>query len=346
MTSQPAGLGAQSTPASPLRAWLPALLTKLGPVLGLVFVVGLFGALRPGTFLTMGNVQLMLLQTTVVGTAALGMTLIIIAGGIDLSVGSTIALTTVVIATLLAKLAGDADAANIAAMPALLAALGGVAVAALAGLVIGLLVTRLKLMPFIVTLATWGAIRGGAKGAAHEQTVQAPESWINTMLAQPGEESQWMIVAPGVWMLLVLSVVTAAALRYTRFGRHVFAIGSNEQTARLCGVRVERTKTLIYTIAGVFFGLAGVLQFSYLSVGDPTTASGLELDIIAAVVIGGASLSGGRGSVTGSLIGALIMTAVANGCTKCGLSNWVQAIVTGGIILLAVGIDKLRRAER
>ena len=355
MTSQPAGLGADLSRSNGLRGWLPALLTKLGPMLGLLFVVALFGALQPKYFLALNNLQLMLLQTTVVGTAALGMTLIIIAGGIDLSVGSTIALTTVVIATLLKKIADKPDSstddptivATAAAMPALLAAVGGVAVAALAGLVIGLLVTRLKMMPFIVTLATWGAFRGAAKGAANEQTVPAPESWINSMLTQPGEESRWMIVAPGVWMLLVLSVVTAAVLRYTRFGRHVFAIGSNEQTARLCGVPVERTKTLIYTIAGVFFGLAGVLQFSYLSsTGDPTTASGMELDIIAAVVIGGASLSGGRGSVSGSLIGALIMTAVANGCTNCGLSNWVQAIVTGGIILLAVGIDKFRRTER
>jgi len=131
-------------------------------------------------------------------------------------------------------------------------------------------------------------------------------------------------------------------LRYTRFGRHIFAIGSNESTARLCGVPVKRTKVLIYVVGLAFAGIAGVLQFSYLSVGDPTTAAGLELAVIAAVVIGGASLSGGEGSILGSLVGALIMTVVANGCTKMDLANWVQEIVTGGIIIVAVVLDRLR----
>ena len=128
-----------------------------------------------------------------------------------------------------------------------------------------------------------------------------------------------------------------------RFGRHVFAVGSNELSARLCGVPVERVKLLVYTLGGLFAGLGGVLQFAYLTGGDPTTAVGLELNIIAAVVIGGASLAGGSGTVTGTLVGALIMSVVANGCTKVGLSNWVQEIVTGGIIIAAVLLDYLRR---
>ncbi|MBM4087465.1 MAG: ABC transporter permease, partial [Planctomycetes bacterium] len=113
-------------------------------------------------------------------------------------------------------------------------------------------------------------------------------------------------------------------------------------TARLCGVPVERTKLIVYMLGSGFAALAGVLQFSYLTVGDPTTAAGMELDIIAAVVIGGGSLSGGEGSVLGSLIGALIMTVVANGCTKMEFPNWVQEIVTGGIIIVAVALDRLR----
>ncbi len=154
-----------------------------------------------------------------------------------------------------------------------------------------------------------------------------------------------MIVAPGVWIMLILALFVAGMLRYTRFGRHVFAIGSNEQTARLCGVNVNRTKVLVYTIAGAFVGVAGILQFASLGGGDPSTASGLELDIIAAVVIGGGSLNGGEGSVLGTLIGALFMRVVANGCTKMGFENWEQQIVTGGIILLAVGLDRLRHAK-
>src|SRR3712207_3069325 len=146
--------------------------------------------------------------------------------------------------------------------------------------------------------------------------VQAPPTWLNGLLNTLSAEQRWMLVPPGVWMMLLLGVVVAAMLRYTRFGRHIFAIGSNEQTARLCGVSVERSKLFIYTLAAAFAGLAGVLQFSYLTVGDPTTATGYELDIIAAVVIGGASLAGGQGSIFGTLVGAMIMTTVSNGCTK------------------------------
>jgi ribose transport system permease protein len=131
-------------------------------------------------------------------------------------------------------------------------------------------------------------------------------------------------------------------LRYTQFGRHIYAIGSNEQTARLCGIHVERTKLKIYTLAIALAGVAGILQFSFNTIGDPNTATGYELQVIAAVVIGGASLSGGVGGVVGTLAGALMMTVIANGCTKVGLENWMQEIMTGGIIVAAVALDKLR----
>jgi ribose/xylose/arabinose/galactoside ABC-type transport system permease subunit len=297
----------------------------------LIFVTGLFAALRPRTFLTADNFQIMLLQTAVVGAAALGMTMIIISGGIDLSIGSNIALCTVVLATLLVNGA-----------PPSLAVVGGILAGSLCGALIGLLITRLRLTPFIVTLGTWGAFRGAAKGLAHETIVIAPQTWITGLLQSPGPAHRWMLVAPGVWITLVLTIFVAALLRFTRFGRHIFAVGSNEQTARLCGISVSRTRLLTYTVGLAFAGVAGVLQFSYLTVGDPTTANGLELAVIAAVVIGGASLSGGEGSVFGSVIGALIMTVVANGCTKLNLANWVQEIVTGGIIIAAVVVDRLR----
>ena len=306
-------------------------LNRFGPLVGLVFVVIVFGLLRPRTFLTWDNFEVMLLQTAVVGTAALGMTLIIISGGIDLSVGSNIALCTVAVALLL----------NSGVSP-LIAVLGGIFVGASCGALIGGLITRLRLTPFIVTLGMWGAIRGAAKGLAGEQMVFAPETWLNELLTTLGEQKSWMLLPPGVWLMLVLALLTAGMLRYTRFGRHIYAIGSNEMTARLCGVRVERTKVMIYALGAALAGVAGVLQFSYLTLGDPTTAIGMELDVIAAVVIGGGSLAGGVGSVPGSIIGALIMTVVANGCTKLGLDNWVQEIVTGLIIVLAVALDQFR----
>ncbi|MGA2624250.1 MAG: ABC transporter permease [Bacteroidota bacterium] len=307
------------------------LLSKLASLVGLVFVFVLFTVLQPAKFPTAENMEIMLLQTAVVGTAALGMTLVIMSGGIDLSVGSVIALSTVVIALLL----------NVGAAPAF-AAMGGIGVGALCGLLIGFIVTRAKLPSFIVTLGMWGALRGAAKGLAGEQMIAAPNTWLNKLLNTLTDNQRWMLVPPGVWMMAVLALIVGGMLHFTRRGRYIVAVGSNEEAARLSGVSVDRTKLSVYILGSTFAAIAGVLQFSYLTVGDPTTATGMELDVIAAVVIGGGSLAGGRGSVFGSLVGALIMTIVGNGCTKMELPNWVQEIVTGLIIVVAVMLDRLR----
>jgi len=153
------------------------------------------------------------------------------------------------------------------------------------------------------------------------------------------------VLPSGVWLMILLALATAGMLRYTRLGRHIFAVGSNEQTARLCGIAVERVKVIVYILNGAAAGLAGLLQFSRLTVGDPTVASGLELDVIAAVVIGGGSLSGGEGSILGTIVGALIMTVIRSGCSQMGLRNCVQEIVTGAIIVLAVALDRLRHRK-
>jgi len=224
----------------------------------------------------------------------------------------------------------------------LVAALGGILAGALCGLFNGLLITRLRMVPFIVTLGTLLMVRGTAKGLAHEQKIDAPITWLNNLLAAIGPNDPQILVPWGVWLLVVLSLVVGGMLRYTQFGRHIFAVGSNELTARLCGVAVERVKLIVYTLCGLFGGLASLMQFSRLTVGDPTVAVGQELDVIAAVVIGGGSLSGGEGSILGTLIGALIMTVIRSGCSQMGLPNWVQEIVTGLIIVLAVTLDRLR----
>jgi ribose/xylose/arabinose/galactoside ABC-type transport system permease subunit len=295
-------------------------------------VVALFSTLRPRQFPTAANVEIMLLQTAVVGTAALGMTLVIVSGGIDLSVGSQIALATVGLATLLAHGWSPLAAASAVVM------LGG-----LCGVVIGGLVTGLRLSPFIVTLGMWGGLRGAAKGLANETIVVAPVTWLNDLLTALPPDQAWALVPAGVWLTIALAAVVAVLLRSTILGRHIVAIGSNEQTARLCGIEVTQTKLAVYTLASGLAAVAGVLQYAYLTVGDPTTASGMELDIIAAVVIGGGSLAGGQGSVFGTLVGAVIMTVVANGCTKLDLPNWVQEIVTGLIIVSAVALDRFRQ---
>jgi ribose/xylose/arabinose/galactoside ABC-type transport system permease subunit len=196
--------------------------------------------------------------------------------------------------------------------------------------------------PFIVTLGTFLALRGVAKGIANEQKIDADLTWVNDLLSRVPAERKWMVFPPGVWALLVLAVVAAVWMKHTRLGRHIQAVGSNENAARLCGVPVERVKLAVYAFMGLCAGLAGVAIFARLSVGDPTTAQGLELQVIAAVVIGGASLMGGSGSIAGTLIGALMMTTIATGSVALSWPNWVQEIVTGAIIVAAVALDRVR----
>jgi ribose transport system permease protein len=302
------------------------------PVLGLLFVAILFGFLIGPRFFRPANLELVARQTAIVCTAALGMTMIIVAGGIDLSVGSVVALTTVVIALFL-----RADYSP------LVAAIGGVGAAALCGGANGLLVTRLRVVPFIVTLGTMIVVRGAAKGLAGERRIEAPGTWLNDLL-RALEPGRGVLVPGGIWLVVFLAVIVGLTLGYTRYGRHLFAIGSNERTARLCGVPVDRSKLIAYTLVSALAGVAGMLQFSRLSVGDPTVAVGLELDVIAAVIIGGGSLLGGRGTVPGTILGATTMAVIAIGCAQKGLPNWLQEIVTGGIIVLAVALDHFRQS--
>jgi ribose transport system permease protein len=310
---------------------LKRALTLLGPFLALGLALGLFAALLPGQFLSAYNLKTVATQTVIVGLCAIGMTFVIVSGGIDLSVGSNIALASVVTAVLLRDAHGPVAAV-----------LGGVVASALLGALNGLLITRLKIVPFIVTLGSMGIARGLAKYLADEQKVDAPAAGLSMLMAKTPDPS-WLLVSPGVWLWLVLAAVAALVLARTVFGVHTLAVGSSEATARLCGIRVERVKWIVYTLCGVSAGLAGCLQFARLTVGDPTTALGKELDVIAAVVIGGGSLSGGSGSILGSMIGAFLMTVLANGCTLLGVPNYVQEMLVGAIIIVAVSVDQWRR---
>jgi ribose transport system permease protein len=197
--------------------------------------------------------------------------------------------------------------------------------------------------PFIITLGTLGVVRGAAKWLGNNETVNYDTSPINSWMTT-ADPFGWALPA-GAWVALVAAIGTAVMLRQTVFGRHIFAIGSNEATARLCGVPTVRTKILIYAVAGGFFGLAGLMQLSRLRQGDPTVAVGLELDIIAAVIIGGASLSGGVGTVLGSMIGALIMAVLRNGSQQMGWPTYFQEIIIGVVIIAAVFLDRLRQAK-
>jgi ribose/xylose/arabinose/galactoside ABC-type transport system permease subunit len=310
---------------------LRSLLSKswFGPLVALAVVYATFAFLAPDTFLGLVNLLTMTRQTVVVAVAAVGMTFVIVHGGIDLSVGSLVGLTTVVMALALRAGMGPVEASLL-----------GLLVPTLAGLVNGALVAGLGITPFIVTLGAMSIFRGAAKGLASEQKIDVMPRGLDALMATPSPGEGFMPL--GVWIALAVIALGAVALRYTVFGRHVVAIGSNEATARLCGIPVSRVRILVYGLAGALAGLSGVMEFSTLTVGDPTDSIGLELEVIAAVVIGGASLSGGRGSVVGSAVGALLMTEIKTGCTHVGFPNWVQEILTGAIIVVAVAIDRFR----
>jgi len=308
---------------------LARALEVLGPFLGLAAVVLFFGLQEP-SFLTQRNFQTIAVQSVVVSLGAIGMTFVIAGGGIDLSIGSVVALASVAAAWALdGHVPGGTG-------PALAL---GVLCGGACGLAIGALVTALGIVPFIVTLGMMGAARGAAKWLASEQTIHpAPEA-----VAGIGSLVENSFASPGVWLTVLLGLVAGGVLRATVFGTHVFALGSNEEAARLCGVPVRRTKVWVYTLSGLFAGLAGVMQLGRLSVGDPTTAVGLELEVIAAVVIGGGSLAGGSGSILGSIVGAVLMRTLGSGCNLTEVPNYVQEILIGVIIVVAVAIDRWRR---
>ena len=304
----------------------------LGPLLALCLLYALFTALAPDTFARQSNLLTMLRQTSVVGIAAVGMTFTIVLGGIDLSVGSAVALTTVVVAECLRAGMGPVAAAGLGVLS------GGVL-----GLGNGALVTGLKISPFIVTLGTMSILRGVAKGIADEQKIDADPRGLDALMQNHAGS---LAPPPGVWLMLAATLFGVGLLTYTKIGRQIVAVGSNRETARLCGISLPKTTLFVYALSGLLVGLAGVLEFSTLTVGDPTDSVGLELDVIAAVVIGGGSLSGGQGSASGTLVGALLLTVIKAGCTHLGFPNWVQEIFTGFIIVVAMSIDRLRQRAR
>jgi len=319
-------------PPRPSVPW-KQMLNALAPFLGLLFVVALvsLNADVRAHFFTGGNLKVILIQTVIVALGALGMTMIIVSGGIDLSVGSVVALTSVIGAGLLVQQVP-------VGATVLITLLAGAAI----GLVNGSIIAGFRMTPFIVTLGMMGIARGVAKWLAGNQTVNAPETALSHLMARR-DPLDFLPLPPGVQLTVALALVMILVMRYTVFGRYIFAIGSNEATARLCGIRVRLCKVGIYSLAGLFFGLAGLMQMTRLNQGDSTAAVGLELDIIAAVVIGGASLSGGSGSILGSLIGALIMSILRNASTLIGWENYIQEIIIGAVIIVAVGIDRLRQ---
>jgi ribose transport system permease protein len=301
-------------------------LQKLLPFLSLIVLFVLLWIASP-YFLTATNLSSLVRQTAVINIMALGMTIVIISGGIDLSVGAILAM-----AGLLGTMAMERG------LPIPLGIAIGIGVGLLCGLLNGVLITRLKIAPFIVTLGTLGIFRGSTlliSNGLPVHNIPAGFSFLG--------EGNLLGVPFVLWLLILCAIAMHFILEHTRLGRYSFAIGSNPAAAIYAGIPVKSYTTAVYAIGGLLTGLAGMIEASRLMTGQPTAGNGYELQAIAAVVIGGGSLRGGEGSVVGTLIGAFIMGLLANGSDLLGISNYVQQVVIGAVIILAVSLDELRK---
>jgi len=306
-------------------------LNTAGPFVGLAMVFLLFVALQGGALPSIADFRTVAVQSVIVAILGISMTMVIMSGAIDLSVGSILALSSVVAA--MTSRAGWP-------LPAVVAA--SCLTGTCCGLYNGTLVSLLRLPAFIVTLGTLGFFRGLSKWLADSRVITAPTLGLDSFV-QPTPTASWMLVAPAVWLAAAIAVATRLLLQHSVWGRRMTALGSNELAARFAGIPLNRTRIQVYALSGFLVGIAGILQFGRLTVGDPTIAIGLELDAVAAAVIGGASLSGGRGSVFGAVCGAVMMAYLRNRCTSIGWPNFVQEMIVGHIILFAVAIDFARR---
>ncbi|MQY44229.1 ABC transporter permease [Epibacterium sp. SM1969] len=317
---------------------------KLSAFLTLMILIIVF-AFGNQAFLSVNNGLTVLLQTSVIGLLGIGMTLVIITGGIDLSVGSVLALSGTVTGMLVK-----------AGMPVVPAMLIGVLIGAVCGLFNGFVITKMKITPFVATLGMMLI----ARGVALQLTGAAPISRLGEAFGVLGNGALFRIVEqgangfprvvfPGIPYPAILLVVVALAggylLRRRRLGRHIYATGSNEEAARLAGVEVDRTKITAYALSGALAGLAGVVLMSRLVTAQPNEGVMYELDAIAAAVIGGASLMGGVGNISGTMLGAFIIGVLRNGLNMAGVSAFIQQIIIGFVVILAVYIDQLRNRK-
>ena len=309
------------------RLKLPAV-SVLGPILALL-VASIFFASQSDRFLSGQNFSLILQQVMVVGVLAIGQTLIILTAGIDLSCGMSMALGSIV----MSKLAVEHGLSASAAIAV------GVLCCALIGVINGALVTRIRLPAFIVTLGTMNITFAITQIYSQAQTVtDLPES-MQTL----GATFQWgeTTITYGTVLMLLLYVLTWFFLRETAPGRHLYAVGNHPEAARLTGIRTQTVLCAVYIVAGVLYGVAAMLSVARMGVGDPQAGSTDNLDSITAVVLGGTSLFGGRGSVLGTLIGVLIVGVFRNGLTLMGVPSVYQVLATGILVILAVATDQL-----
>ena len=307
---------------------------QLLPFGSLMLIICFLAAYQPDTFLTLDNFLNVFRRSSVNGIIALGMTYVIISGGIDLSVGSMLAFSGMTGALAMIAIGGE-DPRGIALF---IGTVVGIFTGLFCGFLNGTIITKLKLPPFIVTLGTMSAFRGISYVMNNGQPYNVPSyKYLGSGVV--------LGVPVSVLIFIFFVAVAGFLLRYTRLGRYAYAIGSNREAAFHAGVNVDRNLIYIYSLTGLFVGIAAMIATSRTVSAQPTAGITLELDIIASVVIGGASLSGGRGSITGTIIGTLLISFLRNGCTLLGISTNVQLIVIGAIIIAAVAVDQLARSK-
>jgi fructose transport system permease protein len=318
------------TTAPPKSPWANVPWAALGPWIALLLASSFF-ATQSDRFLTGENLSLVLQQVMVVGVLAIGQTLIILTAGIDLSCGMVMALGGIVMTKF---------ATELGLHPAL-AMTCGIGITCLFGLVNGLLVTKVKLPSFIVTLGTMNIAFAVTQIYSESQTINDLPPML-TALGQTFSIGSTEI-AWGTCLMIIVYALVWRALADTAPGRHVYAVGNNPEAARLTGISVDQVLIGVYTLAGLFYGIAAVLSVARTGVGDPQAGQTENLDAITAVVLGGTSLFGGRGILLGSLVGAVIVGVFRNGLTLMGVASVYQTLITGILVILAVAADQMSR---
>ncbi len=337
MTTPPSTTPSPAAPAStPTDSQAKQKLLAFASLIALIVI---FSVLKPDAFFTTDNIIGILQSTTVIGVLAIASTFIIITSGIDLSVG--------VLMTFCAVLAG-VFMVNLG-LPMWIGVPGAVIVGALCGMVSGLAITKLRVPPFIATLGMMMLLKGASLIITKTRPIYFNDVEGFDAISLGSVISDLMPGLPipnGVLIMFIVAVVCAVVLNKTALGRYTFALGSNEEAVRLSGVNVDRWKIIIYAFSGGICGIAGLLIASRLNSAQPALGQGYELDAIAAVVIGGTSLSGGVGTILGTIIGAFIMSVLINGLRIMSVAQEWQMVLTGVIIILAVYTDNLRRKKQ
>ncbi len=307
---------------------------QLLPFGSLILIICILSALKPESFLTWDNFLNVFRRSSIYGIISIGMTMVIISAGIDLSVGSMLALCGMIGASVMTTFGGS-DPTGISLWYGIIA---GILSGAVFGFINGFTITSLKLQPFIVTLGTMSFFRGIALVMKDGQPVNVPSfRYLG--------EGKVSIMPISIIIFLAIILLAMFILRHTRLGRYTYAIGSNREAAFHAGINVNRNLIWIYTFTGILVGVASMIQTSRTVSAQPTAGIGAELDVIAAVVIGGASLSGGQGTIIGTIVGTLLISFLRNGCTLLGISTNAQLIVIGLIIILAVAVDQLAKSK-